>query len=1423
MDPPEASPTPTISVADINRAFQDVPKLSSNGSNYLLWSERAHFALVMLDLDTLLKAAPTDATASISKKILVAMFGKMDNGIFMLTRKNANPFDLVKFLDARFDANTDKIQTDERSKLFAMDCTHDSGFAKHLDNVERQHTRLGDMGCSITDEDYIAVISKVPPSYQHVVDREKYVIRQTNLLGAQFTEEPKKWVDIKLTPVMLLRALRAEAQSRGQGKGGKSKGDSANSASGGGGNGGGKGKGRRGKGKGKGAAASDASGSKDSAPDLSTITCYRCKGIGHKSNKCPSPRNIIPKDTANAATPTTPTTPAAKDTPTVTANTASIVEINSDDELWATSAIDPSIHYSPYVPNVIDCSGLDDQGFVEDLHASAAVVEALIAPSESRCEIFDSGASRHMSPFRDQFENFHTIPTRQIRAANSHNFQAYGMGNLIIRVPNGKSWSNILLRDTLYAPQMHATLASLGQFDDAGYAILIHGGTLTIKSPSGTKIGKIHKDHSGLYRVSSDDSASAASIPSLSLFELHCRLGHISYRYLKKLHSSGSLKGLVLDPNRMEETECPSCIKAKITRAPIEKSRASPRAMKFGDLIHMDVWGPARVRTIHHSLYTLTIIDDATCWLEAPLMKSKDEAFAKYVSYQTLTKTQHGVTFKVVHSDRGGEFLSNEFTNYLQSEGTERRLTVHDTPEHNGVAERTHRTIFEMVRACMTGTGVPQWLWGEAFQFAVYVFNRTPRSAIGFKIPYEVRFGSPPDLSHLRPWGSLCYVKVDALNKLADRAEEARYMGPDSTSNGFRVYWEKRKVISIERNVIFSARVTSPVEGEYNITLPMSDAKLAPALLPPTQIPEVISEPIDPKLVSGKRSRTPSEKARLIAQGIGLACQEIEDGEIDEEYVMANLANVSSEIVDRIPRTYKEALTLPDAEEWIGGTNEEFSRLKARNAWVYVYPPKDANIIGSRLVFALKRDANHKVTKHRVRLVAQGCFQVEGADYLFDDVFAPVARMETNRALCALAASKDWEIGQMDVKSAYLYGQMEEGEEIYMRPPPGVKPEGILPGQVMKLLVCIYGLKQAGRRWYKKVQSIMKKIGLTRSNFDHAVFFRLLSNGGLIAISLHVDDATGIAPNRKLLTELKDRIKAEVECVDSGDLSWMLGIEIKRDRSARTISFSQHAYLDQILARYGFVDLRPLVTPVDPHVTLDTSQCATTPSDIDFMRDKPYREALGALMYASVATRPDITYAVSSLARFSQNPGPTHWTALKRVFAYLKGTREMWLTVGGRDVKLMGYSDADGMSQEGRRPISGYVYLIGGAISWSSKRQDIVTLSTTEAEYVALTHAAKEAIWLKNLLGELFPRIPFTPVTIQCDNQGAIALSKDDRFHSRTKHIDIRYHFIRNVVELKYVQTYYCPTDEMVADILTKGLPLPKAKLFTSLMGLGKV
>ncbi|GBE85559.1 hypothetical protein SCP_0800760 [Sparassis crispa] len=506
---------------------------------------------------------------------------------------------------------------------------------------------------------------------------------------------------------------------------------------------------------------------------------------------------------------------------------------------------------------------------------------------------------------------------------------------------------------------------------------------------------------------------------------------------------------------------------------------------------------------------------------------------------------------------------------------------------------------------------------------------------------------------------------------------------------------------------------------------------------------------------------------------------------------------------------------------------DEIRHLEARNSWVYVDPlpcSSGHNVVSSKWVFRMKRDARGEVTGYRARLVAQGFTQVEGIDYFSDDTFAAVCKLASVRVILSVAARNGWYTHQVDVKSAYLYGKLRDDEKIYMRPPPDIELDGIDAGQLLLLLVTIYGLKQSGRRWYIRLREILEGFKLVRLEHDHAVFYHRHPDGEISIIFLHVDDMTLVCSLLANLLHLKEMIKSKLEITDNGELHWLLGIEIRRNLEKHTIALSQRAYIESIIARYGFADAKQLSQPMDTHVHLSVDQCPVTTAEYAVMRDKPYLEALGALQYVSVATRPDITFTVGQLAQFSRNPGIMHWNALKHVYQYLKGTADLWLVLGGsEDNDVVGYSDADGMSTEGRRPVSGYVFMLnGGAVSWSSKRQDLVTLSTTEAEYVALTHASKEALWLRSFIIELFGN-PEVPIPLRSDNQSAIALSKDDRFHARTKHIDIRFHFIHYAIADGKISLSYCPTEDMTADILTKALPSMKSKHFASSMGLTKV
>ena len=385
-----------------------------------------------------------------------------------------------------------------------------------------------------------------------------------------------------------------------------------------------------------------------------------------------------------------------------------------------------------------------------------------------------------------------------------------------------------------------------------------------------------------------------------------------------------------------------------------------------------------------------------------------------------------------------------------------------------------------------------------------------------------------------------------------------------------------------------------------------------------------------------------------------------------------------------------------------------------------------------------------------------------------------------------------------------------------MKNPPGYDEDD---DTVKHLKKSLYGLKQAGRKWYDTLKRTLADLGFTVSDADPGVFHARIDDHPII-IAVHVDDCAITSSSGELMQDYKQKINARHSITDLGPIHWLLGIKVTRDREARTISLSQESYIDTIINRFELSEAKTIPTPIVPGISYSTKDAPADKTEATRMAKVPYREAIGSLMYAAVATRPDISFAVSTLSQFLENPGEVHWEAVKRVFRYLAGTKTHALTYGGERHELTGYTDADGASQDHRRAISGFAYLIdGGAVSWRSRKQELVTLSTAEAEYVAATHAAKEGIWLRRLISELFGPIN-DPTPLYCDNQAALTLATTDNFHARTKHIDIRYHFIRHEVDSGAFKLIYCPTDDMVADILTKPLPGWKVKAHSAALGL---
>ena len=392
---------------------------------------------------------------------------------------------------------------------------------------------------------------------------------------------------------------------------------------------------------------------------------------------------------------------------------------------------------------------------------------------------------------------------------------------------------------------------------------------------------------------------------------------------------------------------------------------------------------------------------------------------------------------------------------------------------------------------------------------------------------------------------------------------------------------------------------------------------------------------------------------------------------------------------------------------WEKAIEEELATLKAAGTWKLEEAPPGANIIGSMWVFKVKKDAAGNVTRYKARLVAQGFSQIGGVDY--DDTYTPVAKLASSRAIIAMANHLHFELHQIDIKGAYLNGMLNTDEVLFMQHPPGYKAPDT-GARVLRLIKTLYGLKQSGQRWYQKLTPIFSSLSFKRCAVDQAVFFKSNQKAKeLTVVAVHVDDCTIAATNSHLVDALKAGMHQHVEVTDLEELHWMLGIEICRNRDAGTVHLLQCAYIESILCRYNLGDLKPMSTLMDTQVQLTSEQSPQSTAEFAAMHDVPYREAVGALNWAALAMCPNIAFAVATVARFTTKPGPAHWEAVKHIYHYLVGMCDLWLSYSEARRTLKGYADADSSMSEDQRAISGYTFLIdGGAVSWSSKRQDCV-------------------------------------------------------------------------------------------------------------------
>ena len=572
-----------------------------------------------------------------------------------------------------------------------------------------------------------------------------------------------------------------------------------------------------------------------------------------------------------------------------------------------------------------------------------------------------------------------------------------------------------------------------------------------------------------------------------------------------------------------------------------------------------------------------------------------------------------------------------------------------------------------------------------------------------------------------------------------------------------------------------------------------------------------------PKLIrTGSRGRPRKQYASCPDQN-----DDSSEGDSEEEYgdelpgddeVFANMATND-------PVSWREAKESLDTEAWDKAIEKEMVAQIKNGTWEIVSRPANRKVIGSRFVFCTKSTSLGEIKK--ARLVAKGCSLRPGED--FYETYSPVVRSTSIRLLSALSAEYGLEIHQMDVVTAYLNGELED---VFMEVPEALSDilerisaksdayekivvetaerwrseTGAKSNCVCLLKKSLYGLRQSGLQWYKKLLGKLKKLNFGPLTQDSCLFMSR-KNEKIMLIAVYVDDMLIATNDDAWLRDVKNKLSNEFEMKDLGKVNQCFGIELSRGKN-HSVSLSQKAYTEKVLERFGMSECKPAPTPIDVNCKIAKPEVVNEEN----MGNYPYQNAIGALMLLAVTTRPDIAYAVNYLGQFNNNYGLEHWKALKRVMRYLKGTLECGLLYEGTGLQLFGAVDADwGSCKIDRRSYSGYVFILAGSpVSWEARKQRAVALSSTEAEYMALSEATKEAMYLRDVLTNI--GMDCECVTLFNDNQSAIKLTKSDSFHARTKHIDVRHHFIRDVYNRGIVNIKYLCTEKLPADVLTKGL-----------------
>ena len=970
--------------------------------------------------------------------------------------------------------------------------------------------------------------------------------------------------------------------------------------------------------------------------------------------------------------------------------------------------------------------------------------------------IVDSGADVNMTPDLDRLTEVR--PTQgTVLAADGSALEITAVGTATV--------GDLKLDEVRLVPDLKCSLLSIPVLVDQGLTVEMNSQECLVKDAEGSVLVKSTRRPDGLFVADDPGQHRAYHVTSLEMAEMHKLLGHANQQHIEAIIRRGNVGGLHLKGSK--DFSCSDCIRGKAKRTPQDTVAMRP-AREIGEIVSGDLIGPIKIESLGGARYISVLIDHFSSYCSVKFLPNKgSDGVSKHVQeFIRFLERQGNITVKIFRTDGGKEYGSTELDDWITSQGIIRERTAPYSPAGNGKVERKNGTLITAARTLMISCSAPLRLWPYAVSMALYLQNRVLISTLSGMTPYETLFKRVPDLSGLQVFGCKCWVKVEGhQTKFAERCIEGRFIGHVNGQDGYQVWTEKGIVTS--RNVTFqknSEAWSDESPSEYDL-IDVDDGAVVALVQEDTDVRETEQEP--------RRSTRTTRYS----------------GSFHHVNTVRTLHDPDSIDVD-------VALAGEEGHLWKAAIDAEKDALIKNETWELVAAsdvPAGRTTVGSKFVLAEKTDEKGIRTKCKARLVGQGFTQRYGMDY--GETCAPVCKWESILILLSVAGKYDWEIGQLDINTAFLNAPLKE--ELYMRPPKQC-PE--FEGKVFRLKKAIYGLKQAGREWYLLLKQTLIELGWKSCINDECLFVREI--GGVTEyLAVYVDDMLIVSPTMERVKVTKGEILGRFAGKDLGGAKLFLGVEIVRNRVDKTIFLSQEAYTQKILSRFGIAGHQKATTPIN----LNEFPPAVS-SNPDPALQHEYMSKVGSLLHLARHSRPDLSFATGFLGRFSSGPTLEHMELLNRQLCFLNATKNDGLMLCGKGTELVGFSDADWAGDRlDRKSTSGLVVkLFGSLISWSSTKQKGTSNSAMEAELIALGECTLKMVWIQNMLREL--GIFAGRAEVKCDNQAVISSLHSRVTPTKLKHVATKYHITCDHLEAGSLNLSYVNTAANQADMFTKAL-----------------